>query len=418
MSQISSLEKRNMYCSIQFLVLMLLMSFSTRVLAISTDENLSACLGPKISVDHTKDHALFQLKSLDPHLWIDALNTEIQRLKTQPYTSQLRLQLGYKLWRKGLVHDDMTLVSQALQLVTRGLDEANNDEAFILRAKINISLHRFAQAEQDLSQVVENAQQVDDLKLQISRMSGRKENLPLRSLDMYSLTNKIMLVDKYIGWGEYEQADRLFNRAVEMVDNDDPVGLVALHMIGAKLALGQNNSPLVLAHLQQAILRLPHHIGALKRLATYYRYQGDLNLSIGCLKLAKEYSKDPQLFGLLADSYALNNQHDMAQNMRDQAIEAYQRVLKRFPFVYAAKAADYFAAQAVDDAMLREAVKWACFDAKNRQLPEQWIRVADIYLQLNDFTRAKVALRLVQTRSDLALTDKQKIKRILHRMDG
>jgi tetratricopeptide (TPR) repeat protein len=341
---------------------------------------------------------LFTMASTSNAIFIHNLNSQLRhlknKLKQRPHDVHSHRAMAHNLWQKGLIYSDMALIEQAAKHVDTIVSFAGNlAQTYLLRAKINMSLHRFDAARADLNQ----RQQGPEAKVllqQLNWLDGTGEltdsNTVLKATD--STASWAGLASYLLAQQQPQRANIALNHAINNIRDSHPIVLISLHLLKSQWATATNKPALALAHLKSAVARLPHHVGALEGLAAAYQDLGNNQSAISCLQKARQQSADPHLSGLLAQAYDNNGRKQDAVLMRQNAIDGYTQMLARFPHAYAGEAAHYFLLQSevspqtgpTNQQLLNAAGQWAKFDANNRTQPHRWLMVAQIFKRLGD----------------------------------
>ncbi|MFT4928636.1 MAG: tetratricopeptide (TPR) repeat protein [Phenylobacterium sp.] len=409
---------KSSFKSIGILCLMATSSGAALAQTQARDSALQQCLWPSGQQQTiTPPQRLFELGSTSGKLFIHNLNAQIEHLQTQPSSQASRIALAHQLWQKGLIYSDMSLINQAAITASQVIDSSATDLAMILRAQINMSMHRFALAQKDLLAVVQPTAKTQALMVQIGLLSGQAAIVPL-ALNQHSVASAATLAGQYIADEKLQHAEAALARAVEGIEDTNPIPIVALHLVSAKLAAANNDEKLAVAHIRRAVERLPSHVGALEALAAHHQKARRYPPAIACLNLAKAHSPDPHLSGLLADAYAGAGDTQRAKAMNQQTLLQFQQALLRYPHGYAGEAAHYLASHGNTQAQWRQAAKWAAFDANNRPMTEQWLLVANIHMKLNEFASAKATIELIHKRFELAPKQQKTLNVLMTKLNG
>lgn len=285
------------------------------------------------------------------------ISAKIDALKGNPSLSvSQRLELAHAWWQKGLIEGNVFHIDNALKLINPRLDKQQPPQIYLLRSKLNMSLHRFNRAKDDLKAAWLTAQnnpnksnasktllnELEQLQQQIGYLTG-KTTIDKKAPNTQSPKNPQTTatlsaqVQYLLANHQPQRAQIAINQAVEKFNDSHPIIAVALHLLSAQVAIAQGKPSLQLAHLNKALVRLPTHVGALKAMANLHQANKDYQKAINCLNQARKTSPDPSLLVMLADNHHLAGRHQLSNSLTKQAFNKLKMMTKLFPNSYGNK---------------------------------------------------------------------------------
>ena len=256
-----------------------------------------------------------------------------QTLTEQTLTEQQRLDLAQAWWQKGLIEGNVFHIDKALKILIQ-----NSPQAYLLRSKLNMSLHRYQQAKENLEQLKLTHNNTDDkiskeakqLHQQIDYLTGHvHQQIQEQTTATLSAHIQFLLANN-----QPKQAQSALEQAVAQFNDSHPVVAVALHLLSAQVAKALRQEALEFAHLNKALERMPNHAGALKAMANAHQRHKRYQQAISCLEQAKQTSPDPQLLSALAKNYHFIGQAQRAKQLDVQASSQYLAMQQQFPKSY------------------------------------------------------------------------------------
>ncbi len=243
----------------------------------------------------------------------------------------------------------VALVEASLALEPQGVD------AWLARAELRASLHRFSDALADLGEAARRGakpDRTDGLRASILLATGHLDAaLALRQAAVKAWPNVRSLGAQAVvlgALGRTDEAEAAFGAALDKFHDTSPFPLAWLWFQQGLLweragRLGRARELYEAAHA-----RLPQHAAAAGHLAGILAAQGERDQAIALLRPLLDGSTDPEYVGQLAALLREAGQPDEAERLRARATKRFDDLLARHPEAFADHAARFFLGAGAD----------------------------------------------------------------------
>ncbi len=237
-------------------------------------------------------------------------------------------------------------------LADRQVREAPKDaRAYLLRAGIRSTLHRFADAEADLRTAEKLGLPAAALAAQratIAQATGRlDEALALRKqivaaqADIQTMGAEAALLGEV---GDLDGAEKLFIEAQHHFSDVAAFPVAWLYLQEGLMWQRAGRLPRARELLEAAVARLPAYAPAASHLAGVLDATGERARAVALLRPIADASDDPEYAGQLADLLRSDGKTAEASALRARAAARYDELLARHPEAFADHAARFFLA--------------------------------------------------------------------------
>lgn len=260
-------------------------------------------------------------------------------------------ELGVARYRMGRLRGDIELVAGAVEAFDAAIDHAPADgELYVLRAKVQGTLHRFAAARADLARA-------QALGLQ-----------PSESTSMVFVEEARRAGER----GDLGAAERAFAAAEDAIRDPDPTFVSWLYTQRGALLMEAEPERAV-EFLRAAVERLPAFVLAEEHLAEALHLAGHDAEAIARYEDLIARTNDPEFMGALAEILAAHGRAAEADALVERARGRFDALLERFPEAMAWHAAGFFAGPGRDPLRARDLLR---ANAKLRPTPEALVALA------------------------------------------
>ncbi len=299
-----------------------------------------------------------ELPTTSARIFLHNLELEIEQLAAivarSPGALAAAQQLAGLYHLRGGYRGDLDEIQRGIELLDRCVERLPRDPALRwLRARQQMSLHRFAQAADDLKVARETlgnkAQDWPslvlaevDLALNLGDYARAIPGIRDAAQRWPSTETRVRLAQLESALGNQEAASRLFAEAEGLIRDVDPLPVAWLNVQRGihQLQLGAHAQAELF--LQEARRRLPGYLLAEEHLAEVLHLQGRDGEAIALYEELLSWSQDPKIPAALAALYQKAGRTREADQLVAQAKERFLAWLARYPEAMAWHAAEFF----------------------------------------------------------------------------
>ena len=334
-------------------------------------------------------------------IYLGNLDARIEALSTferrHPEHIGTGVRLSVALYRRAMYHGDLDGIAFAIEQLDRAIALSPSDTlALLLRARQNLSLHRFSQAQADLhraaalgvepSRLRSIGQEIDWSQGRYGTAAAAIREAAAQRPGSRTLARLAQLEHQL---GRSDQAEAAFAAARERFHGTNPVTLAWLNVQSGIHALETCDYRQAEVWFRRALRRAPGYVLAREHLAESLARQGRTGEAIELYTDIVRTSDNPEFMGALAMLQREIGHQQVAERWRDRAREGYQQLLRRYPEAMFWHAAGFFAD--IDDDPQR-ALELLEKNAELRPNTESYAELARVQLVLGQSGRARNTL--------------------------
>jgi tetratricopeptide (TPR) repeat protein len=284
-------------------------------------------------------------------------------------------------------------------------DAPSDGNAFVARAAVRATFHRFADALADLEtaeQLGVHGGRVDSLRASIYQATGRydealtiRQHAAQRRADIRSLVAFASLQSER---GDIEAAEQLFSAALQHYRDVSPFPVAWLYFQHGLMWMREGKLERARELFTAAHERLPQYAAAAGHLAEVEAALGQRDRAIELLQPLAHHSDDPDYAAQLARILAEVGQLEAAQRWRAVAAARYDDLIARHPEAFMDHAAEFWLTTGSDP---RKALALAERNLALRPTPRAYELVLQAALAAGDTSAACSAAAHTRTLSHL-----------------
>jgi tetratricopeptide (TPR) repeat protein len=335
-------------------------------------------------------------RTTDGHIAVNNLNAQIGAAERQlngpqhdfAVTSLIPL-LEARAQFLGRLEDYDRAAAYADALVQAG---PKNGNAYLARAAMRSSLHRFEPALADLAEAQKlglAAGKVDPARAMTLHAMGRANEalaLQQRLTDADPTMGNLGALAVMIGdRGDREKADALFERAIGVYRDVSPFPVAWIEFQQGQMWERAGQVTKARADYEAAVARLPAYATAQAHLAGLQAALGDREGAIVRLRAVVAGASDPEFLGQLAALLDEVGRPEEAAPFKTRAKEHFEALLGKHPEAFADHAARFYLGAGANPA---RALELARLNLGNRTTPEAFDLALTAALQANDSSAA------------------------------
>jgi len=323
------------------------------------------------------------------------------KIRHSPQVVELKIYLSEALYEQAFYTGDLYEIQKAIDELDKARKLAKGKKQFLkiihlMRAKQQMSLHRFNKAGKDLEKAIlqgaseEHSSAIStDIAWNKGNYSEAMEYFRKRaatSPNMHSIMRVAILEHQT---GNYAKANGLYQKSISLFRGGNPVHYAWTKVQHGIHKLETSDFKRAKELFLEALEVTPEYVLALEHLA-------ETNTNLGLLKEATELyekvvklSKNPEFMGKLALMYKQAGRTKKAIKLIDRARKTYEVLLKKFPKAMYAHAASFFMEHGYKKVALGLLEK----NLKHRPTSESYLALAEVQAELSLTAKAKETIQ-------------------------
>ncbi|MGH8032116.1 MAG: tetratricopeptide repeat protein [Luteimonas sp.] len=273
-----------------------------------------------------------------------------QQVERQPQSPSARLALAGSLYTRAMLRSNLDEIQAAVDVMDEALRLQPEGAAhWLLRAKLNQSLHRFELAKRDLRQGQKlglPADQVAAVERELDWVEGRYETaipeIRLAAEKNRNFSSVARLAQLEHDLGNRSRARSLFAEAERRVVDTNPIPVAWLDVQRGIQAVESGDLELGITFFRSAVERLPSYLLAREHLAEALNLSGRKAEAVTLYEAIVAESNDPEFMGALAAIYREQGRVPEADQLKSKATARYEVLLQRYPEAMYWHASEFF----------------------------------------------------------------------------
>jgi tetratricopeptide (TPR) repeat protein len=238
----------------------------------------------------------------------------------------------------GRVRGDLDELDESIKLTTRYIELEKSPDAYLERASRQTALHRFKEAKADVEEARKKGASADAIAAVQAELDWNAGNYDPATVYFRAMRTKganygTLLREAILNLelGKYEDADRGFEAAEDLVTDTSPFPVAHLDMLRGIQKQKQGQFAAAVAFFREAVRRLPQHVGASEHLAETLHFMRKDDEATKLYEEITKTSNDPEFMAQLASLYRAQNKTKEADALRAKALARYDELIKKYP---------------------------------------------------------------------------------------
>ncbi len=298
-----------------------------------------------------------ELPTTSAEIWLGNLDgqiAELERLvkeKPEILANVERLSASHHV--RGRYRDDLDEIQQGIDLATTCIArEPESATPLLMRAEQEQSLHRFAQAREDLARAKKLGgappARVADLEADLDWNDGRYDAAigAIRRARRERPSSTTWLRDAQLDHdlGDGDAADAAFVAAEDAIKDVSPLPVAHLDLQRGIVDVARGRLEDAIVFFRAAVERMPTYVAGLEHLGETLHMLGKDDEATAIYERVVKLSDDPEFSHALAALYAAHGRKPEADALNAKARAAYEALLARYPEAMYWHASEFFLA--------------------------------------------------------------------------